>query len=67
MIALDGVCLTVTRTQPGDLWSVDFDVGPESLQLTALSRLALGASVHLERALRLSDRLGLVCGSARSD
>lgn len=54
-IAVDGVCLTVTAI---DGPRVSFDVGPESLRVTALSRAAVGAGVHLERALRLSDRLG---------
>jgi riboflavin synthase len=58
-IAVDGVCLTVTglrQAAPG--WEVDFDVGPESLKVTALDGLFTGRPVHLERALRLSDRLG---------
>ena len=54
-IAINGVCLTVTELA-GSL--VAFDVGPESLAVTALGRLAVGDRVHMERALRLSDRLG---------
>jgi len=54
-IAVDGVCLTVTAM---DGPRVSFDVGPESLRVTSLSRATVGAKVHLERALRLSDRLG---------
>lgn len=57
-IAVDGVCLTVTALEPGPRSVVTFDVGPESLRVTALSRLAPGSRVHLERALRLGDRLG---------
>lgn len=57
-IAVDGVCLTVTRLERGAPWRVSFDVGPESLRVTALSRLFVGTRVHLERALRLGDRLG---------
>lgn len=57
-IAVDGVCLTVTALQPGSPTRVSFDVGPESLRVTSLCRAKVGARVHLERALRLSDRLG---------
>lgn len=57
-IAVDGVCLTVTALAPGSPTVVSFDVGPESLRVTSLSRAKAGAKVHLERALRLSDRLG---------
>jgi len=58
-IAVNGVCLTVTRLDAGANGStVDFDVGPESLQVTALGKLKSGSRVHLERALRLQDRLG---------
>lgn len=54
-IALNGVCLTVTHLEGRH---VSFDVGPESLRVTALSRLKTGSRIHLERALRLADRLG---------
>lgn len=52
-IACNGVCLTVTQ-----LTSHGFtvDVSPETLRVTA--GFALGASVNLEKALRLADRLG---------
>jgi riboflavin synthase len=52
-IAVNGVCLTVT-----DLLSDAFsaDVSPETLACTAGFELA--AAVNLEKALRLSDRLG---------
>jgi riboflavin synthase len=60
-IAVDGCCLTVVEMGPR---RVAFDLGPETLAVTTLGRLAAGARVHLERALRLSDRLGghLVAG-----
>ncbi len=54
-IAVNGVCLTVTAKAPS---LVSFDVGPESLRVTSLARARPGARVHLERALRLQDRLG---------
>ncbi len=54
-IAVNGACLTVTSIR-GDLFSVD--VSPETLARTTLGKLAPGAKVNLERALRLGDRLG---------
>ena len=54
-IAINGVCLTVTRFAAGEFSA---DVSPETLECTTLGRLAQGARVNLERALRLSDRLG---------
>lgn len=60
-IAVDGCCLTVVQMPHG---VVAFDLGPETLAVTTLGALAAGDRVHLERALRLSDRLGghLVAG-----
>jgi riboflavin synthase len=55
-IAVDGVCLTVTELLPRG--EVSFDVGPESLRVTSLGRLRSGSRVHVERALRVGDRLG---------
>jgi riboflavin synthase len=52
-IAVDGVCLTVTRLQPG---AFEVDVSSETLACTA--GFAAGAAVNLEKSLRLSDRLG---------
>jgi riboflavin synthase len=52
-IAVDGVCLTVTCIQPG---AFEVDVSAETLACTA--GFAAGAAVNLEKALRLSDRLG---------
>jgi riboflavin synthase len=54
-IAVDGVCLTVTACAPGGF---SVDVSPESLEKTTLGRARAGRKVNLERALRLSDRLG---------
>ncbi len=54
-IAVNGVCLTVT-TLVSDAFSVD--VSPESLKRTTLSSIRINDRVNLERALRLSDRLG---------
>lgn len=60
-IAVDGCCLTAVVIAPGE---VAFDLGPETLAVTKLGDLQAGSRVHLERALRLSDRLGghLVAG-----
>ncbi len=54
-IAVNGVCLTAR-----DISTRRFtvDVSPESLARTNLGKLSLGNKVNLERALRLSDRLG---------
>ncbi|HTG80564.1 MAG TPA: riboflavin synthase [Geobacteraceae bacterium] len=54
-IAVNGVCLTVVDMEPGRFV---FDVSPETVDRTAFRRLRTGARVNLERALRLSDRLG---------
>src|SRR6185369_15008689 len=54
-VAVNGVCLTVT-SRAGTLLS--FDVSPETLDRSGLGRLTSGNQVNLERAMRLSDRLG---------
>lgn len=54
-IAVNGVCLTVVEKKGG---TFAFDVSPETVERTAFRRLESGSSVNLERALRLSDRLG---------
>lgn len=54
-IAVNGVCLTAYNIQ-GSRFSAD--VSPETLSRTRLGVLASGGIVNLERALRLSDRLG---------
>lgn len=54
-IAVNGVCLTVVAQGRGTL---TFDVSPESLERTTFGALSAGAPVNLERAMRLSDRLG---------
>jgi len=54
-IAVNGVCLTAREIR-GRRFLVD--VSPESCARTNLGRLAMGGRVNLERALRLSDRLG---------
>ena len=54
-IAVNGVCLTAYNIK-GNSFAVD--VSPESLSRTGLGGLGTGSKVNLERALRLSDRLG---------
>jgi riboflavin synthase len=54
-IAVNGVCLTA-KSISSRRFAVD--VSPESLDRTNLGKLSVGSKVNLERALRLSDRLG---------
>lgn len=54
-IAVNGVCLTAYNIQGSRFLA---DVSPESLARTILGDVSVGAVVNLERALRLSDRLG---------
>ena len=54
-IAVNGACMTVVEC---DATAFAFDASNESLALTTLGRLPLGAPVNLERALRAGDRLG---------
>jgi riboflavin synthase len=54
-LAVDGACLTVVSARPGE---VEVEAGPETLSRTTLGGFTVGQVVHLERALRLSDRLG---------
>jgi len=54
-IAVNGVCLTAREI---DDRSFLVDVSPETLSRTMLSAVEAGSRVNLERALRLSDRLG---------
>ena len=54
-VAVNGICLTVVAIGTG---SFTADVSPETLERSTLGQLAAGSRVNLERALRLSDRLG---------
>lgn len=53
-IAIDGCCLTVVSFDDGIL----FDVSEETLSRTTFGLKRAGDRVNLERAMRLSDRLG---------
>jgi len=54
-IAIDGVCLTVTRASDG---TFSADVMGETLRRSSLGALGRGCAVNLERPLRLGARLG---------
>jgi riboflavin synthase len=54
-LAVNGVCLTVAEAGGP---TTAFDVGPESLRVTALEDLEPGDVVNLERAMRADDRFG---------
>jgi riboflavin synthase len=54
-INVNGVCLTVVELQGRQ---IVLDLSQETLQKTVLSELREGDQVNLEKALRLSDRLG---------
>jgi riboflavin synthase len=54
-VAVDGVCLTVVE-RAGDRFRVQ--AAPETLRRSTLGDLTAGSRVNLERALRLTDRLG---------
>ena len=54
-IAVNGCCLTVVALTT-DTW--DADVSDETFARTSLGQLQVGSPVNLERAVRMSDRLG---------
>lgn len=54
-IAVNGVCLTAIALRADGF---DTDVSTETLGVTSLGKLAVGAKVNLEPSLSLGDRLG---------
>ncbi len=54
-VAVSGACLTVVAKMDR---TFQVDVSPETLARSTLSAKKVGDRVHLERALRLGDRLG---------
>lgn len=54
-VSVNGVCLTVVAF---DANSFEADASNETLALTTLGSLSVGASLNLERAMRPTDRLG---------
>lgn len=57
-IAINGVCLTATALKSGEQSTFQADVSPETLARSTLGMIRIGDVVNLERALRLSDRIG---------
>lgn len=53
-IAVNGVCLTIAEMAPGQ---VGFDVIQETLAKTNFGVLKSGDAVHVERAMRVGDRI----------
>lgn len=60
-VSVNGTCLTVVTKSERDF---AVEISPETLSVTTLGHLAVGAPVNLERAMRLNERLGghLVAG-----
>jgi riboflavin synthase len=54
-LAVNGVCLTVTLSEDGE---VHADIGPETARITTLAMLQRGDGVNLERPMRIDGRLG---------
>jgi riboflavin synthase len=54
-IAVNGVCLTVTRIREGGFAA---DVSSETLSVTTLGGMGPGSRVNIERSLAVGDRLG---------
>jgi riboflavin synthase len=54
-VAVNGVCLTVTLIEDD---VIQADIGPETMRVTTLGGLSLGARVNLERPLAANARLG---------
>ena len=54
-IAVNGVCLTVTRLAAGEMHA---DIGPETARVTTLGSLSEGHPVNLERSMRADSRFG---------
>jgi riboflavin synthase len=54
-ININGVCLTIVQKKERE---IELDLSQETLQKTVLGELKKGDQVNLERALRLTDRLG---------
>lgn len=54
-ISVDGICLTITEVEKNKF---TVDASPETLERTTLMERKRGDLLNLERALRISDRLG---------
>lgn len=62
-IAVNGVCLTVTKINADGF---DADISPETMRITNLGKLKTGSLLNLERAMPLNGRFGghIVSGHA---
>lgn len=54
-VSVNGTCLTIVGRGEREF---SVEVSPETLAVTTLGKLAAGAPVNLERAMRLNERLG---------
>jgi riboflavin synthase len=54
-LAVNGVCLTIILAASDEIHA---DIGPETVRVTTLGRLARGGRVNLERPLRADGRIG---------
>ena len=54
-IAVNGVCLTVTKINAGGF---DADISPETMRITTFGKLKTGSFLNLERAMPLNGRFG---------
>ncbi len=54
-IAVNGICLTVVQTEPHGFW---VEAVGDTMRKTTLGQWRTAQTVNLERAMRLSDRLG---------
>src|ERR1044071_202701 len=54
-VAVNGVCLTATSTEEGELHA---DIGPETARVTTLGSLRRGQRVNLERSMLADGRVG---------
>jgi len=55
-IAVDGICLTITRIQNPSTFFVQAIT--ETIQKTTIDKLVVGSKVNIERAIKFGDRLG---------
>ena len=53
-IAVNGVCLTVTKTYPN---AFEVELSPETQKIVPLENYQAGKNVHLEEALRFGDKI----------
>jgi riboflavin synthase alpha subunit len=54
-VAVNGVCLTIVSIDDGEIAA---DAGPETLRVTTLGTIPVGAALNLERPLRADGRFG---------